>query len=281
MEQLQTKKVKWLIHTILIVSSLLFLFPMVWMIINSFKPESVIMQDLNSLQTFLPSMQNTFDNYYRVMFEYNILQYISNTLLYAVFAMIFGVIVNGLAGFALAKIKFPFSDKILTIIILLLILPMETVIVTIFLIINNLGLSNSIVGYLLPSMASPFFVFMFRQFFLQIEDEIEEAASMDGASTVRYFFEFVLPMSKPIVATVAVFIFLAIWNDFLWPILVFTDNSMMPIQIGINALFNNQDVTLGEKLAALTVVTIPVVFVYAFFQRYIVQGIATMGSSKE
>lgn len=281
MEQLQTKKVKWILHAILIVSSLLFLFPMVWMIINSFKPESVIMDNLNSLQTFLPSMEYTLGNYYRVMFEYNILQYMSNTLIYALFAMIFGVIVNGLAGFALAKIEFPFSDKILTVIILLLILPMETVIVTIFLIINNLGLSNSIVGYLLPSMASPFFVFMFRQFFMQIENEIEEAASMDGASTIRYFFEFVLPMSKPIVATVAVFIFLAIWNDFLWPILVFTDNSMMPIQIGINALFNNQDVTLGEKLAALTVVTIPVVFVYAFFQRYIVQGIATMGSSKE
>ncbi len=144
-----------------------------------------------------------------------------------------------------------------------------------------MGLSNTIIGYLLPTMASPFFIYMFRQFFLQIEDEIEEAATLDGAGTIRYFFEFVIPMSKPIVATVSIFIFLAIWNDFLWPILVFSDNSMMSVQIGINSMFNNQNITLGEKLAALTVVTIPVVIVYGFFQQYIVQGVAAMGSSKE
>lgn len=278
---MNNKKTTYILHAILLTTSILFIFPIIWMIVNSFKPEAAIISDITSIRTLLPIGELGVKNYFKVLFEYNILKYVGNTLIYAFFAMLIGVVVNGLAGFSLAKLQFPFSDRILNVIILLLILPMETVIISVFLIINNLGLSNSILGYLLPSMASPFFIFMFRQFFLQIEDEIEEAANLDGAGTIRYFFEFVLPMSKPIVATVSVFIFLAVWNDFLWPILIFSDNKMMPIQIGVNALFNNMDVTLGEKLAALTIVTIPVVLVYSFFQQYIVQGVASMGSSKE
>ncbi len=187
---------------------------------------------------------------------------------------------NGLAGYALAKIKFPGRDKWIMIILLLMIVPMETIITIHFLFIAKMGLLNTVIGYILPGIVNPFNIYLFRQTFMALPDDVYEAAQLDHCSPIRYFFTMVLPMSKSIVATVAVFTFLGVWNDYLWPSLVFTSGDLLTAQIGLNAITSNDNVTTGMTLAVITMITIPVILIYAFFSKQIVEGVMTTGGKE-
>lgn len=267
---------------VMILLSLLFLFPVVWMIANSFKPDNAITADMNSFQAFLPPTPSNgfFDNYVSVITNTDFLKYMGNTLLYAAVLIVLGIIVNGLAGYALAKIKFPFSDKWLLIIMMLMIIPTETIITINFLTIAKMGLLNTIIGYVLPMIVNPFNIFLFRQVFVSLPDDIYEAAQLDRCGPVKYFFTMVLPMSKTVVATVSVFTFLNVWNDYLWPSLTFTSSDLLTAQIGLNAITANENTTMGQTLAAITLITIPVIIIYAFFSKYIVEGVVSTGSKE-
>lgn len=260
---------------VMILLSLLFLFPVVWMIANSFKPDNAITADMNSFQAFLPPTPGNgfFDNYVSVITNTDFLKYMGNTLLYAAVLIVLGIIVNGLAGYALAKIKFPFSDKWLLIIMMLMIIPTETIITINFLTIAKMGLLNTIIGYVLPMIVNPFNIFLFRQVFVSLPDDIYEAAQLDRCGPIKYFFTMVLPMSKTVVATVSVFTFLNVWNDYLWPSLTFTSSDLLTAQIGLNAITANENTTMGQTLAAITLITIPVIIIYAFFSKHIVEEI--------
>ncbi len=194
----------------MIVMSLLFLFPVIWMLANSFKTDAAITRDMNSLAAFIPPALNGsfFDNYITILTNTSFLRYMANTLLYAVVLIVLGIIVNGLAGYALAKINFPFN------------------------------------------------IFLFRQVFVSLPDDVYEAAQLDFCSPVKYFFTMVLPMSKSVVATVSVFTFLNVWNDYLWPSLVFTSSDLLTAQIGLNAITSNDNTTMGQMLAVIILVTI-------------------------
>lgn len=267
---------------VMILLSLLFLFPVVWMIANSFKPDNAITADMNSFQAFLPPTPGNgfFDNYVSVITNTDFLKYMGNTLLYAAVLIALGIIVNGLAGYALAKIKFPFSDKWLLIIMMLMIIPTETIITINFLTIAKMGLLNTIIGYVLPMIVNPFNIFLFRQVFVSLPDDIYEAAQLDRCGPVKYFFTMVLPMSKTVVATVSVFTFLNVWNDYLWPSLTFTSSDLLTAQIGLNAITANENTTMGQTLAAITLITIPVIIIYAFFSKHIVEGVVSTGSKE-
>ena len=219
----------WILVAVLIVLSLFFLFPVIWMLANSFKPDAQITADMNTAAAFIPPSLNGnfFDNYISILTNTSFLRYMLNTLFYAAVLIVLGVIVNGLAGYALAKIKFPFRERWLLIIMLLMIVPMETIITIHFLFVAKLGLLNTVIGYILPMIVNPFNIFLFRQVFISLPDDIYEAAQLDYCSPIKYFFTMVLPMSKSVVATVSVFTFLNVWNDYLWPSLVFTSSDLL------------------------------------------------------
>ena len=260
-----TKKQKrnnWILTVVLLIVSLLFLFPVIWMLANSFKPDAAITADMNSMAAFIPPALN------------------GNFLFYAAILIVLGVIVNGLAGYALAKINFPFRERWLLIIMLLMIVPMETIITIHFLIIAKLGLLNTVLGYVLPMIVNPFNIFLFRQVFLGLPDDVYEAAQLDHCGPVKYFFTMVLPMSKSVVATVSVFTFLNVWNDYLWPSLVFTSSDLLTAQIGLNAITSNDNTTTGQTLAVITMVTIPVIIIYSLFSKQIVEGVISTGSKE-
>ena len=276
-----TKKQKrnnWILTVVL----LFFLFPVIWMLANSFKTDAAITRDMNSLAAFIPPALNGsfFDNYITILTNTSFLRYMANTLLYAAVLIVLGIIVNGLAGSALAKINFPFKERWLLIIMLLMIVPMETIITIHFLFIAKLGLLNNIIGYVLPMIVNPFNIFLFRQVFVSLPDDVYEAAQLDFCSPVKYFFTMVLPMSKSVVATVSVFTFLNVWNDYLWPSLVFTSSDLLTAQIGLNAITSNDNTTMGQTLAVITLVTIPVIIIYALFSKQIVEGVVSTGSKE-
>ncbi|MBM6855211.1 carbohydrate ABC transporter permease [Mediterraneibacter glycyrrhizinilyticus] len=276
------KRINWILVAVLLVLSVFFLFPVLWMLANSFKPDAAITADMNSIAAFIPPAPggNFFENYVSIITDTNFLRYMANTLLYAAILIVLSIVVNGLAGYALAKINFPFRDQWLMIIIMLLIVPTETVITIHFLIIAKAGLLNTIVGYILPLIVNPFNIYLFRQVFVSLPDDVYEAAQLDFCGPVKYFFTMVLPMSKTVVATVSVFTFLNVWNDYLWPSLVFTSSDLLTAQIGLNSITSNENTTMGQTLAVITLVTIPVIIIYSLFSKQIVEGVTSTGSKE-
>ena len=276
------KRWSWIFSIILLILSLFFLFPVIWMLANSFKGDAAITTDMNTLRAFVPPALtgSFFDNYVTILFDTQFIRYMVNTLFYAAILIVLSIVVNGLAGYALAKIKFPFRDQWLLIILALMIVPMETTITIHFLIIAKAGLLNTMLGYILPMIVSPFNIFLFRQVFVGLPDDVYEAAQLDHCGPVKYFFTMVLPMSKSVVATVSVFTFLGVWNDYLWPSLVFTSSDLLTAQIGLNAITSNDATTVGQTLAVITLVTIPVIIIYSFFSKYIVEGVISTGSKE-
>lgn len=267
---------------VLFVLSLFFLFPVIWMLANSFKTDAAITADMNSLRAFVPPALNGsfFENYVTVIKDTDFIRYMLNTLFYAAVLIILGIIVNGLAGYALAKIKFPFRDRWVLIIMMLMIVPSETIITINFLFVAKMGLLNTVFGYILPMIVNPFNIFLFRQVFVSLPDDVWEAAQLDYCSPVKYFFTMVLPMSKTVVATVSVFTFLGVWNDYLWPSLVFTSSDLLTAQIGLNSITSNDNTTMGQTLAVITMITIPVIIIYALFSKQIVEGVVSTGSKE-
>ena len=276
------KRINWILVAVLLVLSVFFLFPVIWMLANSFKPDAAITADMNSVAAFIPPAPSGsfFENYVSIILDTSFLRYMANTLFYAAVLIVLSIIVNGLAGYALAKIRFPFRDKWLLLIMMLLIVPTETVITIHFLIIAKAGLLNTIVGYILPLIVNPFNIFLFRQVFVSLPDDVYEAAQLDFCGPVKYFFTMVLPMSKTVVATVSVFTFLNVWNDYLWPSLVFTSSDLLTAQIGLNSITSNDNTTMGETLAVITLVTIPVIIIYSLFSKQIVEGVTSTGSKE-
>lgn len=280
-----TKKqrgLNWLLVAFLLILSVFFLFPVIWMLANSFKPDAAITADMNSVAAFIPPVPGGgfLDNYIFILTDTKFVRYMANTLFYAAILIVLGIIVNGLAGYALAKINFPFRDQWLLVILMLLIVPTETVITIHFLFIAKLGLLDTVIGYILPMIVNPFNIFLFRQVFVSLPDDVYEAAQLDYCGPVKYFFTMVLPMSKTVVATVSVFTFLGVWNDYLWPSLVFTSSDLLTAQIGLNSITANDNTTMGQTLAVITLVTIPVIIIYALFSKQIVAGVMSTGSKE-
>ncbi len=271
-----------ILTVILFVMSLFFLFPVIWMLANSFKTDAAITADMNSLRAFIPPALNGsfFENYVTVIKNTDFIRYMLNTLFYAAILIVAGIIVNGLAGYALAKIKFPFRERWVLIIMMLMIVPSETIITINFLFVAKMGLLNTVFGYILPMIVNPFNIFLFRQVFVSLPDDVWEAAQLDYCSPVKYFFTMVLPMSKTVVATVSVFTFLGVWNDYLWPSLVFTSSDLLTAQIGLNSITSNDNTTMGQTLAVITMITIPVIIIYALFSKQIVEGVVSTGSKE-
>lgn len=216
----------------------LFLFPMVWMVVSAMKPEADVYKNLTSWQAFLPSLNpaDWFKPYQEVFERFSIFTYLGNSIFYAGTFAIGSIIVNALAGFAFAKVNFSGKKILFGFLLALLIIPVETVLIPQFTIINSLGLVNNRLAVIIPGLASVFNIYLFRNFFIAIPEEILESAKMDGASIVRIFFRIMLPMSKPAVATVGVLSFISSWNDYIWPLMVLTDSSKFSMQVAITTI---------------------------------------------
>ena len=267
-------------YTLLIFLAIIFLFPMVWMLVSSMKPEADVFTNLTSFKAFLPSLNpaNWFKTYEEVISRFSIGTYLFNSLFYGLTFAFGSVLVNSLAGFAFAKINFSGKKFIFGLLLALLIIPMETVLIPQFTIINQLGLVNNRLAVILPGIASAFNIYLFRNFFIAIPEEIIESAQLDGASIVEIFFKIMLPMSKPAIATVGVLSFIGSWNDYIWPLMVLTDKSKFSMQVAITAINTTQPVYINQVMAVLTISTIPLIIVYIVAQKYIVQGLGSSGT---
>ncbi len=275
-------------HIVGIVLSLVFILPIMYMLATSTKSESTYAAGVGSLNMFLPDFANlgiAFDNYKNVLMNYDIWKYALNSFVYAAIVIVLNILVNGLAGYVMAKLTFPGKKLLSFLIIFLIVVPVETSIIPLYSIVKiMLGLKQqmSVLGVILPATISIFNIFLFTQFFQNIPKEYEEAARIDGASTLGVFFKVILPLSKPILATVAVFCFIGVWNDYLWPsmILPSADDGtwpLLPIQTALISIKSIESITTGEIMASLVITSIPIFVIYVAAQKYIVQGFGTSG----
>mgnify|MGYP001030184393 CR=1 FL=1 len=262
----------------------IFLFPVLWMIVSSLKTQDQIYAQLSSWRTFLPATWNVgkwFVAYKNLFDSFDYFgRSILNSVIYCSITILGVLLLNSFAGYALARLEFPGSRVIGTIVLLLIIVPVETSIVPLYVILKNLGLLTKelrVVGYLIPNFVSAFYIFMFRQFFIGMPKELEEAARIDGSGRLSTYFRIIMPLSKAIFATVAIFTFMGAWNEYVFAQLMFSKPEQQPLQVFLQLVnsFNPKD--LSMVMAALTFSTIPIAIVYIFCQRYIIEGVSFSG----
>ena len=270
---------KILMYILLTVIALVFMFPLIWMLVSSFKDDAGIFSDITGLKAFLPSFKaEVFFNYQEVLGRIPLIKAMLNSLSYIVVVIVLGLIVNSMAGYAFARLDFPHKNLIFSMLLAVMVIPAQTVMLPQFSIIYKMGLSNSYLALILPAIASPMYIFLFRQNFLGIPESIEEAAKLDGASALRIFFQRIMPLAKPIYATVTILVFIALWNDFVWPVMVISDTGKQTFQMALSSLFSISPVNYGNVMAGLTIVTIPVLIIFLSLQKYYVAGVASTGA---
>lgn len=256
--------------------ALIFVSPLLWMIAASLKPEAQIFSDMSTIRTFWPTAA-ALGNYVEVFTRVNMMKFILNSLFYVFVIVILDLAVNSVCGYALAKFDFPGKELLLTVVISLMVLPMEAIMLPLYKEVASLGWVNTWAGLIVPFVGKCFSVYMFRQFFLDIPDDLLEAAAIDGCSPIKTFFTIVMPISGTVYATIFILDFVAHWNDFMWPMLVVTGEDMRTIQLAIQTFFGSKPIHYGAIMASLTISAIPMLLMFVFLQKYYVEGIASTG----
>ena len=217
------------------------------------------------------------NNYADLFGKFTFGTYLWNSVFITVVATLLTLLINSMAAFALSKYKFSGQKTVFLLIIATLMIPPTIILVPVFLVINEVGLLNSLWGVILPAIATPTGVFLLRQYMLTIPDELIEAARMDHASEWRIYWRIILPLSAPALAVLAIFSVMWRWNDFLLPLIVLSKNEFFTLQLALNS-FQGELNTQWHYLLAMTVITLlPVTLVFAFLQRHITTGIAGAG----
>ena len=264
---------KFLQYSALILFAAIFLLPVVWIILSSFKTSSELYQWPPAL---IPS-KVTLDNYIVAFEKGNFGVYFWNSLFVTVAATILTIIINTMAGFALAKYRFRGDTFLLFAFISTLMIPIEVIMIPVFSIVKAFGLYNSLWGLIIPPAATPTGLFIVRQYLLSVPDELLEAARIDGASEWYIFRRVILPIAKPVIAVLAIFSFMWRWNDFIWPLIVISDPGKYTIQLAIANFVGEFNVDWNSLLAMSVISMIPVLIVFLIFQKQFVQGMVTSG----
>jgi multiple sugar transport system permease protein len=273
--QIQTAGKRVGVNLLLWLAAAITIFPLAWMLSVSFMAPGEASHFPPPLLPAHPSLVN-----YRELFaQAGIGRYFANSVVLALAATALSLLFNVGAGYAFAKLRFRGRERIFKLLLGALVIPGQVAMLPLFLLLKQMGLVNSYIGVLLPAAASIFGIFLVRQYALTIPDALLEAARLDGASELRIFRSIVLPLLAPILVTLAIFSFLASWNDFMWPLIILNDNRLYTLPVALASL-SREHVQDSEMMMAGAVLTIfPVLLLFLAMQRYYIRGLL-MGSVK-
>lgn len=259
--------------TFLLAMTFVILAPVLWFVLSSFKDAT----DLGARPPKILPTRWAFENYTEAFQAYNYTRYFLNSVFVTVVATVLTLLINSMAAYAFAKYNFRGRDGLFVMTLAMIMIPLQVILIPIYLVVSSLGLVNTYWGMIIPAAATPTGVFIIRQYMLTIPDELIEAARIDGAGEFRIFARIVLPLCRPALAVVAIFSILWRWNDFLWPLLIAQKEELYTLPVAL-ALLNGQLVVPYNIVLAMSVMSIiPVLFMFVFMQRQIVQGIAQTG----
>lgn len=262
----------------LVVLGLFFMFPIVFMLVTSIKTnEDQVLHDISGLQAFVPYGQVGVQNYSNVFQETAFGRYMFNSVLIVGLIVILGLFFNSMAAYALARLRWKGRRLVLSIVIALIIIPFEAVAIPLLLEVNSFGWIDSYHVQIIPFISDAFSIFLFYQFFIGLPKDLEEAARVDGAGYFRIYWNIVVPLSRPVFATVAILQFLLHWGDYLWPLMVTRGIEHRPLMIGMQQFFGQYPRIWGNIMAFASMITIPVLIVFLLFQKWFVQSVASSG----
>jgi putative chitobiose transport system permease protein len=256
-----------IIYGLLTAIALLTLFPLLWLISTALKSPTENL--LQSPPQLLP-IQPTLNNFSRVWQSLPFGQYLYNSILVSVLTVILNLMFCSLAAYPLARLSFLGRNGIFIAIVSTIMIPFQIVMIPLYILIVQLGLTNSYLGMIFPSLASAFGIFLLRQAFMGVPKEIEEAARMDGSSELGLWWFVMLPAIKPALITLAIFVFIGAWSDFLWPLIVIQDESLYTLPLGVAKLAGTFSLDWRLVAAGSVISIAPVLLLFLFLQRFIV-----------
>lgn len=257
------------LHLLLAVGAVATLAPLLWMVSASLMPSG----EATAIPPRLWPSRPTLDHYRDLFTRMNLARHALNSALIACGTTFISLVLNSMAGYAFAKLRFPGRDRIFAALVAALVIPAQVSMLPLFLLLKALGLVNTYWGVVIPGMASVFGIFLIRQYALSIPDGLLDAARIDGAGELRVYWSLVLPFCRPVLVTLGVFTFLGTWNDFLWPLIVLADDHLYTLPVALANLLGEhvQDTELMMAGSVLTV--LPVLGLFVALQRYYIAGI--------
>ena len=254
-----------------LILALMAIWPLLFMLGTAFRPGSAVFDPAPLTETA------TVENFAYVLTEVPFWRYLLNSFFVASVVTVVALFLHTMAGYALARLRFPGRDGIFLAMFSTFLISTPVIIVPLFILVRSLGLVNSYAGLIVPAIFNAFGIFLLRQYYLSLPRELEEAALVDGASYWRIYWRIVLPMSRPILAALAILFFLANWNSFLWPMTITADPDLQVVQLGIASFRSQYSESWHYIMAASTIVAAPMLLLFLIFQRQIMESIKTSG----
>ncbi|MGP4039690.1 carbohydrate ABC transporter permease [Gracilibacillus sp. D59] len=262
-----------MLTTALYIVAFMYLFPILWLLLSSFKPGS----ELFSYPLTIFPDNPTLDGYAYSWSTMQFIKYFLNTLIVAVVTTVLTVIASATCGFALAKYNYKWLNVFLICMLATTMLPTEVIMNPTFSVILELGLYDSLAGLIIPSINTATGIFMFRQYFMTVPNDLLESARIDGANEGKIFFQLMLPIAKPVVITLAIFSFQWRWNDYIWPLIVLSDPNKYTVQIALRSIIGAENIDWVLLLSSSIISLAPMIIIFIVFQRYIMDTSATSG----
>jgi len=265
-------------YSLLIVVALFFLFPIVFMFVSSIKNnETQIIRDMSSISAFIPYGDLGLKNYFDVFKQMPFGRFMFNSVFIVGSTVLTGLVLNSMIAYALARLRFKGRGLILSFIIALIIIPIEVVVIPLLLMVNRIGWLDSYQVQIVPFIVDAFSIFLFYQFFIGLPKSLDEAAKIDGANPFQVYWKIIVPLSKPVFATVAILQFLFRWGDFLWPLMVTRGYEYRPLPVAIQQFFSQDPKVWGDIFAFASMVTIPSLIIFLLFQKWFMRSVASSG----
>lgn len=275
MHRTRKKVVQYILMTLL---ALLFIFPTVFMIISALKEDEVqILHDMTGILGFVPYGPIGFQNFRDVFDQMAFGRFFFNSVFIVAVTVTCGLIVNSMVAYALARLRFKGSNFIIMFIIALLIIPIESIVIPMLLMVNSWGIVDTYIVQILPFIADPLYIFLLYQFFRDLPKSLEEAAIIDGLSYFGIYRYITIPLSKPALVSVAILASIARWGEFLWPLLVTRVSTYRPLTVAMQQLFSIDPKYWGDIFAFATMMTLPLLIIFIIFQKHFVELIARTG----
>jgi len=265
-------------YLLLVVVALFFLFPIVFMFVSSIKNnETQIIRDMSSISAFIPYGDLGLKNYFDVFKQMPFGRFMFNSVFIVGSTVLTGLVLNSMIAYSLARLRFKGRGLILSFIIALIIIPTEVVVIPLLLMVNRIGWLDSYQVQIVPFIVDAFSIFLFYQFFVGLPKSLDEAAKIDGANPFQVYWKIIVPLSKPVFATVAFLQFLFRWGDFLWPLMVTRGYEYRPLPVAIQQFFSQDPKVWGDIFAFASMVTIPSLIIFLLFQKWFIRSVASSG----
>jgi multiple sugar transport system permease protein len=265
-------------YAVLIILACIFIFPTVYLIVSSLKNnEMQIISDMSGIKAFIPYGDIGFQNYRDLFDRMDFFKFFFNSVFITGMVIAIGTVFNSMLAFVLARLEFGGKKILVTLIIALMIIPIEAIVVPLMLMVNEAGIINTFTVQIIPFIAEAFIIFLYYQTFMGLPKDLDEAAIVDGASYFRIYWQVIMPLAKPTIVTTIILNALARWGDLLWPVMVTRGPDVRPLPLAMQQLFTLEPKMWGDIFAFATLATVPILIIYIIFQKQFVQSIASSG----